>query len=482
MTRLYSVMPRIALYGLLLGAGSFIFILLAATPASAIPAFARKYNVPCSLCHEAFPKLNDFGNTFRDNGYQMMSEQDLPEKHPEGFWPIALRTTVGYQNTSINNQPTLDGTRLVRVTTRSAGFSGLDILSFGTLGKNISFGIVYTPGLAESGFSIGNSLEESDLEAAFVRFDNLLGTSLLNFKVGKFELDLPFSEHRTLTLNTPYVIYHYLSGVPYSVVEENRSDLPVFTGTSGLTNQSGFELGDNQSGAELMGHHLDGFGTFRYSLAVVTNSRSEAFAGGRQAEFYGHVTQSYGGWGATAGQRVGLFGFAGRTPTVNETGIPGAGHDDKSFYRTGADLSLNYVPFHTSLLVTYMRGWESAELFCSDNGTGQCIPSPTARDAIWNGGFAELNYLATPNLMVVYRYDVVRNSRQIDASLPSHFNNVDSHTAAVRYAIVVNTRDEIWAHVEVNRTSTRSATQDPVTLQFQDVTANTALIGFDFAF
>ena len=27
-----------------------------------IPAFARKYNVACSTCHESWPKLNDFGH------------------------------------------------------------------------------------------------------------------------------------------------------------------------------------------------------------------------------------------------------------------------------------------------------------------------------------------------------------------------------------------------------------------------------------
>ncbi len=44
----------------------------------AIPAFARKYGMPCSACHEAWPKLNNFGQTFKDNGYQMMNDRDAP--------------------------------------------------------------------------------------------------------------------------------------------------------------------------------------------------------------------------------------------------------------------------------------------------------------------------------------------------------------------------------------------------------------------
>ncbi len=46
-----------------------------ATDAQAIPAFARKYGFSCNVCHvPGFPKLNDTGNIFRDQGYQVDSE------------------------------------------------------------------------------------------------------------------------------------------------------------------------------------------------------------------------------------------------------------------------------------------------------------------------------------------------------------------------------------------------------------------------
>lgn len=475
----HKMVLRLVLFGLFLSVGAVF--LLPTRAAWAIPAFARKYNVPCSLCHVAFPKLNDFGNTFRDNGYQMMSDQDLPEKHDEGFWPIAFRTTVGYQGANVTNQPTLDGTTLTRATTRSAGFSGLDILSFGTLGRDISFGIVYTPGLEDAGFAIGDSRADSNLETAFVRLDNIANTSLLNFKVGKFELDMPFSEKRSLTLNTEYVVYHYVAGIPYGTVLGNKSTLPIFA-TPGLTNQGEEGLGDNQVGAELMGHHSDGIGLFRYSVSALSDSTPEHFGGGKQAQFYGHVTQSIGGWGTTSGQRIGVFSLIGRTPTANETGIPGTGHLDRSYYRTGADLSLNYTPIGANLMVAYVHGQDAGELFCSPVPTGRCVPPPTAQTATWNGGFAELNYLATPNMMIAYRYDIVRNSRPIDSTLSKKFNDIDSHTASVRYAILVTTRDEVWIHTEFNRTESRAVTQDPVTLETRNVVANTLLIGLDFAF
>ena len=40
-------------------------------PAEAIPAFARRYKVSCTTCHVAIPRLNEFGEMFAGNGYQM---------------------------------------------------------------------------------------------------------------------------------------------------------------------------------------------------------------------------------------------------------------------------------------------------------------------------------------------------------------------------------------------------------------------------
>jgi hypothetical protein len=451
--------------------------------AHAIPAFARKYNVPCSLCHVAFPKLNDFGNTFRDNGYQMGTDVDLPEKHDEGFWPIAFRTTVGYQAATITNQTKLDHT-LGRGRTGGVGFTGLDILSFGTLARDISYSVVYTPFLEGAGFDTGSDVADSNLESAWVRFDNLFHTSLLNLKIGKFEIDVPFSEKRSVTLNTPYVVYHYTSGSPYSVNLANDSNL------GGLSNVSDFGLGDNQSGLELAGHSLDRLGTFRYSLSLLSNAElhSDPFGGGgRQFQFYGHVTQSFGGWGATSGQRIGVFGFYGKAPTQNEIpSIQGNGSSDQTFSRVGGDVSLNYASLN--LLLVYMHGSENKNLFCApDTTTGLCSVPPNAQDASWNGGFFEANYMVNLDLMLVYRYDVVRNQKQGDAdpTFPGNFNDVDSHTAAVRYALWISTRTEAWIHVEYNWTKTKSINlvdfTDP-TSEKRNVTANTLLAAVDFAF
>src|SRR5437763_10489833 len=70
--------------------------------AHAIPAFARKYGLPCSACHEAWPKLNAFGQTFKDNGYQLMNDKDAPIWQQPAYWPVAMRITPNWHRNSID--------------------------------------------------------------------------------------------------------------------------------------------------------------------------------------------------------------------------------------------------------------------------------------------------------------------------------------------------------------------------------------------
>src|SRR6266581_6413610 len=124
--------------------------------AGAIPAFARKYDFACNVCHvPSFPKLNDFGNLFRDHGYQLGTDQELPtyEGLTKGYWPVSLRTTVGYQFREVNGlgvggAPGQD----VTATSSAFGVTGIDILSFGILHRDISFGVVLTPDIVSGGF------------------------------------------------------------------------------------------------------------------------------------------------------------------------------------------------------------------------------------------------------------------------------------------------------------------------------------------
>ena len=65
------------------------FVFAGSSDANALPAFARKYGLRCSACHEAWPQLNPFGQKFKDNGYQLMNDRDAPiwQNPLIGRWP-----------------------------------------------------------------------------------------------------------------------------------------------------------------------------------------------------------------------------------------------------------------------------------------------------------------------------------------------------------------------------------------------------------
>ena len=74
--------------GLLLAS---LFFLFSVSDAHALPAFARKYGLRCSACHEAWPMLNYFGQKFKDNGYQLMNDRDAPIWQNPSYWPVTFR-------------------------------------------------------------------------------------------------------------------------------------------------------------------------------------------------------------------------------------------------------------------------------------------------------------------------------------------------------------------------------------------------------
>ena len=493
-----------------------------ATPAEAIPAFARKYNFKCNVCHvPGFPKLNDFGNLFRDRGYQMGSDADLPEYESidMGFWPVSMRTTVGNQIASLHTGGTGN------ISSNAVGFTALDILSFGTLDKDIAHRIVLT-GQPSGSFGLGGGAGKTpDLESAAVkllRLEKYLGVKsepgdyLVNLLVGKHEVDVPFSEKRSPSLNTQFAMYHYVPGVPYlSGTLKPGGSFPL---NGGYLNPNQFGIGDNQPGIELSGlkktKATGGF--FRYTLdALFTNPSTSSplgflggcptlttatasagcANGGMSVNFFGHMTQSFGGYGIVTGHRIGVFGMYGHMPTqVNATcsDCPGTGGNYAAFSRIGVDFSTTFNG-EWNLFGALMHGNDSKNLFTSQVSSmtaigllppGGATAFGQAQNASWNGAFVELDYYPTllpflnvPDWFFSYRYDLIRNDRQGFSGFQTNFNNVDSHTVVARYIIHQSTRTDVALHAEYNWYQTKG-----VATSGGNLIGQTMFTGLDFAF
>src|SRR6202453_3884588 len=120
---------------------ALVFLLLGASQsASAIPAFARKYGLRCSACHESWPMLNFFGQKFKDNGYQLMNDRDAPIWQNPGYWPVTFRMTPIWHRVSLSLAATDQSpTGEQKITSSGFDLSGLDFHTGGTLEKNFSF-------------------------------------------------------------------------------------------------------------------------------------------------------------------------------------------------------------------------------------------------------------------------------------------------------------------------------------------------------
>jgi hypothetical protein len=421
-----------------------------------IPAFARKYGLPCSACHEAWPMLNNFGQTFKDNGYQLGNERDAPIYQQPAYWPIMFRTTPVWHRENNNRQaidqvPGNAGSGLVESSVTTSGFdlSGVDAITAGTLYKNISFFI--QPFIGNSGIMLAQ---------AWARFDNLAGTHWLNFKLGKFELDEPISQERSLTAsNTGGGYYNYFFTPP--------GDNNFFGG-----------IGFPQLGAELLGHSENDY--TRYSVAVVTDSNgATGLPSNQDYDVYANFNQAFEvPWFGE--QQVGLYGYFGESPTYFQTSggsaIPGTGTGNRSFYRLGAygHWYVNKFDFYTF----YMHGSDNVFLGNSVPANQPAKLPLGAVGPLWNGGFVEAHYNPNPRLVVIGRYELNRMSRVANQTIRSNAGNADIWTAGYRWYPIMSPRAGLAWTQEYSRSTNAGAAP----LSGKDDIRNSLQMGFDFDF
>ncbi len=394
-----------------------------------IPAFARKYSLPCSACHTTWPVLNSFGQRFRDNGYQLGNDRDAPIWQNPSYFPLAVRTTPQWHLERTTHQP-VDAVRgdpasgKVERTITQSGFdlSGVDLLFIGTLHKNISFGFISA---AEGG--------SFDIEAAFVRFDDLFNSHWANFKLGKFELDNLVSEKR----------HFFLSG--NGGFYQNYHFAPVGDATT-------FGLGDNQIGAEFSGHSDNSY--TRYGAAILGTTNGEpGVAGGRGYDASLTFSQAFDA-GSLGVQRVGAYAYIGQRPTVFETAdgesIAGTGTVNKPFQRYG--VAGDFFFGNLELLPLYMRAQDDAYLGTATPGD-QPLPAG-AQTAKWNGGFVEVHYYLDPQHVLTHRSEIIRMSQQAFAGTPSNLGNIDAYTFGFRWYPMMTSRAGLAVHSEYSMAKT----------------------------
>jgi hypothetical protein len=197
----------------------FVFLFLVSSSglwpelASANPVFARQYDLSCNTCHAAFPRLNAFGEHFRDNNMRLPNWREKTTVDT-GDKQLALPKIppIGFRAQSF--MQARQGKEIDPVSGVSEADSSLDfqapylvkLFSSAPLSDHMSY---YFYGIfAEKGAN-----GETVIEDAWISHDNVLGTGT-GMQFGQFQTsDLMFPRETRLTFQD-FMVYR-MAGITY---------------------------------------------------------------------------------------------------------------------------------------------------------------------------------------------------------------------------------------------------------------------------
>ena len=445
----------------LIAVGVVICIMLASAPkSSAIPAFSRKYRTSCTTCHNNYPELNDFGEAFKKNGFKFPKDdatfvKDPPvllgakaqkEAFPEavypgeipGSLPIAFRYSGNFTWNAKQPQP-LQATAFVPRTDLFVP-NTFTIISAGSFGPNFAFWV-------DDDISTGGTGAGGGLGDGYLRYNDLghifhLPKNALNVRFGQFELDLPFTQARS--------IYPSAYDAYSETAVAQPSPLPG--STVFLTTNNPFFLGTPQRGIEFGGYPNNG--NFTWSVALVDGTNSTygsvpALTARNTKDVYIRVSQKFNlerdpesrnavqAAGSTGPHdhtsiRVGAFYYHGTNQlNFGSTQFPFLGTIDESFYRAGGDVRFKYRS-RLELFALGLVGHDNNHIV---NIVFQTINSAPA--VTYTGGFAGSNFWIYPWLITYMRYDFV-NSPTDYANLVSEYRTRNRYSPGFQILVRAN--------------------------------------------
>src|SRR5207253_5241975 len=425
-------------------------VLASAPKSSAIPAFSRKYQTSCTTCHNNYPELNDFGEAFKNNGFKFPKDDETFVKEPPvllgskaqkeafpgavypgeipGFLPIAFR----YEgNFTLNRKQPAGFITQTGFTPRTDLFAPntFTIISAGSFGQNLSFWI-------DDDISVDAANASGAMGDGWLKYSDLghgigLPKNALNVRFGQFELDLPFTQAKSI----------YLS--PFDIYGEGN-----VAGTLGTANNSTI-FGAPQRGIEFGGTPNNG--NFDWSVAV-TNGSNVGTATRSSKDVYVRLSQKFNlerdpesrnafqAVGPTGPRdhpsiRLGFFYYYGKNQQ-NQDGktFPGLlATVEEPFYRVGGDLRFKYRKME--LFGLGMFGHDDNHVVTV--GTPSTIAAAPA--VKFSGGFAGANYWFYPWLIGTFHYDAVNShSDFVNGTPASQYHTRNSFSPGFQVLVRAN--------------------------------------------
>jgi len=317
--------------------------------AEAIPAFARKYQISCQVCHSpAMPRLKAFGDEFAGNGFRMTDyespryfietgDQDLSLFRE---LPLAIRLD-GFASFNFADKGSVDfGSPFV-----------LKILSGGEISDKLSYYFYFL--FNERGSVAG-------VEDAFVMYHDFLNSGI-NLYLGQFQVSDPLYKGELRFSLEPYRIYSAAPGNSSADLKYDR----------GVIFEKGFS-----TGTDIVAEIVNGSG-------IGEAGEGYLFDKDKYKNFFLRINQAAGQY-----LSAGFFGYMGKEVLRNT-----AGPFTNSIRMFGPDLSLN-LDDKFIMNLQYVFRTDSRVLTDEDESI--------IDDVKTHGGFAELIYAPKGDLSKWY--------------------------------------------------------------------------------
>jgi len=319
-----------------------LLLFLPGNNCSAIPAFARKYQISCQVCHSpVMPRLKAFGDDFAGNGLRMTEFESPRYFIPAGDeklsllreLPLAIRMD-GFMSYNFNDEGRSDF---------AAPFV-LKIISGGELSDKLSYYFYFL--FNERGSIAG-------VEDAFLVYTDMFNSGI-NVTLGQFSVSDPlFKSELRLTLE-PYKIYGVAPGNSTTDLKYDR----------GIIFDKGFK-----TGTTLLAEIVNGCG-------IGEAGEGYLYDKDKYKNLMLRVKQSIG-----TKVSVGIMGYSGKELLSD----PGMGFPDMTneIKMIGPDLSLNFDE-------TFILNMQY--VYRTDSKVFPVYGGAPLLDIVTRGGFAELIY------------------------------------------------------------------------------------------
>jgi hypothetical protein len=323
-------------------------------PAWAIPAFARRYETACSTCHVQFPKLNQFGEAFRRNGYQYPGTTDAAAVQqqpltlvndayktlfPDAYWPSSIPSypPVAFElNGGVPIFPD-PAVRPVgeRAVTFDRMFTNVALLLGAQLGRDVAaFGSLWLS--SQSGVQ---------LQRGFLTVSNLAG-SALSLRVGQFEPQiLSISDYRRIAGPTYWILSDPIAHDNWQSDFVRGLDVAgTFFGRLGYNAAWVQGVEGSYSGAELRQVPRDGYA---HLYAKIGGLRLDGIE--PQSDTSGATLP-----GREESVLIGGFVYGGKHD-VDTTGDPTRPPEGDDLWKTGGDVDVLFGPLELLLAGAWER-------------------------------------------------------------------------------------------------------------------------------